>query len=85
MLRKFGNVHYVSKRLKYVVVYCNMDEAERIAAKIGSYSFVKQVDLSYRPFLKVEFESKLDKAKATQAFIAGQCVAGNSRVRISDM
>ncbi|KKB73861.1 MULTISPECIES: YlbG family protein [Bacillus] len=63
MLRKFGNVHYVSKRLKYVVVYCNMDEAERIAAKIRSYSFVKQVDLSYRPFLKVEFESKLDKAK----------------------
>ena len=23
MLRKFGNVHYVSKRLKYVVLYCN--------------------------------------------------------------
>jgi len=63
MLRKFGNVHYISKRLKYVVVYCNMEDAERIIAKIRSYSFVKQVDLSYKPFLKMEFESKQDKAK----------------------
>ncbi len=63
MLRKFGNVHYVSKRLKYVVVYCNMEDAERIIAKIASYSFVKKVEPSYKPFLKLEFESKLDKAK----------------------
>ncbi len=29
MLRKFGNVHYVSKRLKYVVLYCDMDLIEK--------------------------------------------------------
>ncbi|MDA1475664.1 YlbG family protein [Bacillus changyiensis] len=62
-LRKFGNVHYVSKRLKYAVVYCNMDEVEKVMAKIRSYSFVKKVAPSYKPFLKIEFESKLDKAK----------------------
>jgi uncharacterized protein YlbG (UPF0298 family) len=39
MLRKFGNVHYVSKRLKYVVVYCNMEDAERIIAKIAFVLF----------------------------------------------
>lgn len=63
MLRKFGNVHYVSKRLKYVVLYCDMDLVEKTMEKISSYSYVKKVEPSYKPFLKLEFESKLDKAK----------------------
>ncbi|MGG7618731.1 YlbG family protein [Bacillus coreaensis] len=64
MLRKFGNVHYVSKRLKYVVLYCNQDETETIMGKIKSYSFVKKVEPSFKPFLKVEYEnSRPDKAK----------------------
>ncbi|MBI0442328.1 YlbG family protein [Bacillus velezensis] len=63
MLRKFGNVHYVSKRLKYVVLYCDMDLVEKTVEKISSYSYVKKVEPSYKPFLKLEFESKLDKAK----------------------
>lgn len=62
MLRKFGNVHYVSKRLKYVVLYCDMDLIEKTMEKISSYSYVKKVEPSYKPFLKLEFESKLDKA-----------------------
>ncbi|PGT78153.1 YlbG family protein [Bacillus sp. AFS040349] len=63
MLRKFGNVHYVSKKLKYVVLYCNMDVTEQTIQKLSSYSFVKHVEPSYKPFLKLEFESKIDKAK----------------------
>ncbi|MDZ5470672.1 YlbG family protein [Bacillus sp. 31A1R] len=64
MLRKFGNVHYVSKRLKYVVLYCDLEDAEGIMEKINSYSFVKKVEPSYKPFLKDEYEnSKPDKAK----------------------
>ena len=64
MLRKFGNIHYVSKKLKYVVLYTNMDEVEALVEKLRGYSFVKRVDLSHKPFLKVEYEnSKPDKAK----------------------
>ncbi|MCM3395583.1 YlbG family protein [Cytobacillus oceanisediminis] len=64
MLRRFGNVHYVSKRLKYVVLYCDLADTETIMEKINSYSFVKEVEPSYKPFLKTEFEnSKPDKAK----------------------
>ncbi|MFT3654830.1 hypothetical protein DALLNEIH_01250 [Bacillus sp. B01(2024)] len=63
MLRKFGNVHYVSKRLKYAVLYCDMGQIEKTMEKISSYSYVKKVEPSYKPFLKLEFESKLDKAK----------------------
>jgi uncharacterized protein YlbG (UPF0298 family) len=62
-LRKFGNIHYVSKRLKYVVLYCNMEEVEYVMKKIAALPFVKQVEPSYRPYLKVEFESKADKEK----------------------
>jgi uncharacterized protein YlbG (UPF0298 family) len=62
-LRKFGNIHYISKRLKYVVLYCNMEEVDVIMKKIAALPFVKQVQPSYRPFLKMEFESKGDKEK----------------------
>ncbi|WP_071395454.1 YlbG family protein [Bacillus tuaregi] len=64
MLRRFGNVHYVSKRLKYVVLYCNADEIDLLMTKLKSYSFVKKVEPSQKPFIKIEFEnSKPDKAK----------------------
>ncbi|XJZ28384.1 YlbG family protein [Bacillota bacterium Lsc_1132] len=64
MLRRFGNVHYVSKKLKYVVLYCNQEDVEGIIEKLSSYSFVRKVEPSYKPFLKVEFENAApDKAK----------------------
>jgi len=64
MLRRYGNVHYISKRLKYVVLYTNQSEVESLMEKISAHSFVKKVEPSYKPFLKLEFEnSKPDKAK----------------------
>lgn len=64
MLRKFGNVHFVSKRLKYVVLYCDLEDVESIMEKIQAFSFVKKVEPSFKPFLKTEYEnSKPDKAK----------------------
>lgn len=63
-LKRFGNIHYVSKKLKYIVIYMDMERVEDAVDKIKSLSFVKKVDLSYKPFLKTEFEnSKPDKAK----------------------
>ncbi len=63
-LRRFGNVHYVSKRMKYVVLYCDQEEVDDLVKKLSSIPFVKKVEPSYKPFLKTEFEnSKPDKAK----------------------
>ncbi|MBS4207741.1 YlbG family protein [Bacillus sp. FJAT-50079] len=63
-LRRFGNVHFVSKRMKYVVLYCDQDEIDELAEKLASMPFVKKVEPSYKPFLKTEYEnSKPDKAK----------------------
>ena len=64
MLRRFGNVHYVSRKLKYVVLYCNMEDTEALIQKISSYSFVKKAEPSYKPYLKMEYENSApDKAK----------------------
>lgn len=57
-LRKFGNIHYVSKKLKYAVVYCNMKDIEHLMNKLSSFPFVKRVEVSQKPFIKVEFEGR---------------------------
>ncbi len=57
-LKRFGNVHYVSKRLKYAVLYCDMKNRDAIIKKLESLSYVKKVELSYRPYLRTEFNSK---------------------------
>jgi uncharacterized protein YlbG (UPF0298 family) len=63
-LRKYGHVHFISRKLKYVVMYCDQEEMEMLKGKIQRLPFVKDVVESYRPFLKTEFEnSKPDKAK----------------------
>lgn len=63
-LRKYGHVHYISRRMKYVVIYCNRDQTETVLQKLKKLSFVKDAVESYRPFLKTEFENaKPDKAK----------------------
>jgi uncharacterized protein YlbG (UPF0298 family) len=58
ILRKFGNIHYVSKRLKYVVLYCNMDDIDRTVERLKKFHFVKKIELSLKPFIKTEYESK---------------------------
>lgn len=63
-LRKYGHVHYISRKLKYVVIYCNREDIEMIINKIQRLPFVKDVVESFRPLLKTEFENaKPDKAK----------------------
>jgi uncharacterized protein YlbG (UPF0298 family) len=63
-LRRYGNVHYVSRRLNYVIVYVNADEVNEIMAKIGRLDFVTRVDRSHRHEIPTEYHnSKPDKAK----------------------
>ncbi|WP_260471987.1 YlbG family protein [Bacillus sp. HMF5848] len=72
MLRKYGNVHYISRRLKYVVLYCDMEQTEGLMQKLKSLHFVKRVDQSYKPFLKLEYEnSKQDKKEKEYEYKIG--------------
>jgi uncharacterized protein YlbG (UPF0298 family) len=62
--RKYGHVHYISRTMKYVVLYCNMEDVDTVMGKIERLPSVKKVLPSYRPFVKTEYENaKPDKAK----------------------
>ena len=63
-LRKYGHVHFISRKLKYVVVYMDQDKIEATKEKLSKLPYVKKVLESQRPFLKTEYENaKPDKAK----------------------
>ncbi|WP_096435528.1 YlbG family protein [Alteribacter populi] len=63
-LRRFGNIHYVSRKMKYIVIYCDGEKVDQTKEKLESFHFVKRVSLSMRPWLNTEFQnSKPDKAK----------------------
>ncbi|MDN4073562.1 MULTISPECIES: YlbG family protein [Fictibacillus] len=63
-LRRYGNVHYISKRMKYAVIYCDGSKIEDVASKLESLHFVKEVKRSFKHEIKTEYESKIpDKAK----------------------
>ncbi|OZS79438.1 hypothetical protein CF394_01845 [Tetzosporium hominis] len=63
-LRKYGHVYYISRKLKYAVIYVNQEDVEAVTAKLLKLPFVKKLMESERPFIKTEYEnSKPDKAK----------------------
>lgn len=63
-LRKYGNIHYISKKMKYVILYCSVNKIEETKDRLSSLHYVKEVQLSERPFIKTEYQNaKPDKAK----------------------
>ncbi|MDK7188006.1 hypothetical protein HMPREF2758_00055 [Facklamia sp. HMSC062C11] len=58
-LRKFGIVHYVSQRLKYVVLYINKDQTDKILPAIERLNFVREVELSYRDDIDMTFKNAI--------------------------
>lgn len=54
-LRSFGQIKYVSKRMKYVVIYMNRENVDDNIKKLQKLKFVKFVEKSERPFLKVDY------------------------------
>ncbi|MCT2538081.1 DUF2129 domain-containing protein [Aquibacillus koreensis] len=63
-IKRYGHLIYVSKDLRYAVLYVNQDEIEHKQEKLNKLPFVSKVDLSYKPFIRTEYENaKIDKAK----------------------
>jgi len=64
-IKRFGNLIYVSKKLKYAVIYVNQADMEQIEEKLLQYRFVLKIERSYKPFVATEFENTIpDEAKA---------------------
>lgn len=76
-LKRQGLIHYVSKRMKYVVLYVNRSDIELIEKKLNSFHFVRKVERSYRPNIVMDFDHVLDeishpaKEKTTEETFSG--------------
>lgn len=60
-LKKQGLIHYVSKRMKYVVLYVNRSEVEALEKKLNSFHFVRKVERSYRTDINMNFDHVLEE------------------------
>lgn len=54
-LERFGSVHYMSRKLHYVVLYMNADRAEEAEKQMTRLSYVRKVERSYRGEIKTEY------------------------------
>lgn len=57
-LRKYGNIHYISKRMKYVLLYTAMSNVDTLLVQLNRLNFVKQAVPSYKPFLNTTYEKR---------------------------
>src|SRR5699024_375410 len=63
-IRRFGNLIYVSKKMRYAVLYVDQTEVDTIIEKMSKLSFISKIEVSYKPFLKTYYENALsDEAK----------------------
>ncbi len=63
-LRAYGSVHYVSRKMKYAIVYCDRAKYEETIEAVAQLPFVEKVERSQRPFVATTYENAhRDKAK----------------------
>ncbi|EEI19877.1 YlbG family protein [Lentilactobacillus hilgardii] len=57
-LRNYGRLYYVSKRMRYAIIYVEMDDKDETIAKLKTLNYVKQVVPSKLNELVKEVQSK---------------------------
>ncbi|QQE72933.1 DUF2129 domain-containing protein [Brevibacillus composti] len=63
-LRKFGTIHYVSKRLNYVSMYVDAAQIDETIRVLERLHFVTRIERSHRHEIPIEYNNaKPDKAK----------------------
>ncbi|MDN6640161.1 MAG: YlbG family protein [Tetragenococcus sp.] len=65
-LRRYGFVHYVSSKMKYAVLYVNEEDTEKSIEKLNRLHFVRDVDISHRPEIDMNFGDKIGTEAAFQ-------------------
>jgi len=63
-LKKYGNIIYVSKKMRYAVIYVDQRTIDEFEKELKKLSFVSKVERSQKPFIKTDFENaRPDEAK----------------------
>lgn len=58
-LRRYGSIQYISKKMKYAVLYLNKSEIDETVTKLEQLKFVKKVLISPRAELKEHYSADL--------------------------
>ncbi len=62
-IRKYGHVHFISNRLRYVILYVNRDEQDEIIEKLNKLHFVQKVEGSYRDDIDMTWKDAIPNRK----------------------
>lgn len=69
-LRRYGHLHYVSKRMKYAVLYCDNEKVEWTINELRQLKCVKNIERSHLQEIKTTYEKKKSKREEKEeAFI----------------
>lgn len=82
-LKKFGLLHYVSRKMKYVVLYLSEETFEQTEERIKKLHFVRRVERSYRPDVEMNFAEKIgSKQKVKEEGFEIEEI--NTKIRLAD-
>jgi len=59
-LGRMGNIHYISKRLKYVYLYIDGKTADQVINRIEKMPFVQRVERSQRMNISFDFNKRMN-------------------------
>lgn len=70
-IKRYGHLLYVSKKMKYAVIYVDQAEIQAVENKLMKYPFVSRVERSKKPFLRTDFENKESEKEEEQDYRMG--------------
>ena len=85
-LKRYGLVHFVSRKMKYVVLYVNEETVEEVEEKLQTLHFVRQVERSYRPDIEMNFADRIGTKAAYQVKDDDELdvVEANTKIRFAE-
>jgi len=65
-LKRYGTVMYVSKKMRYVVLYVNQEDVKSLTDQLSQLRFVKRVVASARPAISETFNGVAEEVATHQ-------------------
>jgi uncharacterized protein YlbG (UPF0298 family) len=63
-IKRHGHLLYISRKLKYAVIYVNESDMDNTEEKLLKLPFVSKVERSYKPYMQTDFQNAIpDEAK----------------------
>lgn len=60
-LKRYGFIHYVSKKMNYVILYIDQDQKEETIKAISDFHFVKKIEESHKQEMRMDFQAALEE------------------------